>query len=118
MNRLVGRGKADIHIYTSKLAQYQISCYVIHLCILLLRVSLYTNIEESSQKADSSAPFIAGFGLVMDSLTDLKLGIETNNNIPMLSIALHCCISSYYIYIYILYIYNIVFPNKGIYAIY
>ena len=41
----------------------------------------------------------------MDSLTDFKLVIETNNIIPMpsLSIALHCCISSYCIY-------NIVFP--------
>ena len=45
------------------------------------------------------------FGLDVDSIIDFKVVIATNNIIamPSLSIALHYCISSYYIY-------NIAFP--------
>lgn len=54
---------------------------------------------------ECAAPYIAAFGLTVDRLTDIKLVIESQTIIKMPSIAtaLHCCVSSYYIF-------NIAYP--------
>ena len=64
------------------------------------------NIDECLESVECRTPFIAVFGVNMDSLTDFKLVIERDTimSVSPLSTALHCCFASYYIY-------NIVYPS-------
>ena len=58
------------------------------------------DIDKSLQEVDLAEPYIAAFGVTLDSITDTKLVIEKDNilNMPSLSIALHCCFASYFLF--------------------
>ena len=69
--------------------------------------ALYTTLQGESididkflEEVDLAEPYIAAFGVTLDSITDAKLVIEKDNilNTPSLSIAFHCCIASYFLF--------------------
>lgn len=60
----------------------------------------HVTFEDCLAKVDRRAPFIAGFGLTFDGLTDFKVVIENENvlTMPSLEIAVKCCFAAYFVY--------------------
>ena len=57
---------------------------------------------------EQQTPCIVVFGRTMNEITDVKVVIESINILRMnsLSVAMHCCFASYYIY-------NISYPSEN-----
>ena len=57
---------------------------------------------------EQQTPYFVAFGRLLNEVTDIKLVIESINIIPIssVSLVLHCCFASYYIY-------NISYPTDN-----
>ena len=60
----------------------------------------HVTIEDCLEGKDRRAPYIAGFGVTFDELTDFKVVIENDNilTMPSLEMALKCCFAAYFVY--------------------
>ena len=86
---------------------YTFDTYSDLLAICLNLQGEHLDVNDCIKEVGCNAPFIAIFGEegTSSSSMDIKLVVERGNiqNMPSLSIALQCCIASYYIY-------NIAYP--------
>ena len=112
LQRKGGQGKTSVlttfevrvHNYTASTFKHELDMQLyMHATNNALSTTLQgesIDINKSLEEVDLAEPYIAAFGVTRDSITDSKLVIEKDNIIkmPSLSIALHCCFASYFLF--------------------